>query len=49
MVLSYATNFKYILFWIFILSVWSDQSEFMVLFTVLNLWIGPSFIFESCS
>jgi len=27
--------------------LWSDQSEFMALFMVFNLWIGPSFIFES--
>jgi hypothetical protein len=32
-----------------VLCVWSDQSEFMALFMVFNLWIGPGFIFESCS
>jgi hypothetical protein len=26
-------------FWIFV-SLWSDQPYFMVLFMVLNLWIG---------
>ena len=26
----------------------SDQSEFMALFTVSNLWIGPGCIFELC-
>jgi hypothetical protein len=24
-------------------------SEFMTVFMVFNLWIGPGFIFESCS
>jgi hypothetical protein len=28
---------------------WSDQSEFMALIMVFNLWIGPGFILESCS
>ena len=27
----------------------SDQSEFMALFMVFNMWIGPVFIFEPCS
>ena len=26
----------------------SGQSEFMALSMVFNLWVGPSFIFESC-
>ena len=26
-----------------------DQSEFMAVCVVFNLWIGPGFIFESCS
>jgi len=29
--------------------VCSDTYEFLTLFTVFNLWIGPGFIFESCS
>jgi len=29
--------------------VWSDQSQFMALFMVFNLLIGPGFVFESCS
>jgi hypothetical protein len=29
--------------------LWSDQSEFMAPVRVFNLWIGPGFIFESCS
>ena len=29
--------------------LWSDQSEFMVLFMDFNMLIGPGFIFESCS
>ena len=29
------------------LCLWADQSEFMALFMVLNLRIGPGFIFES--
>jgi len=28
--------------------VWSDQSEFMAVFVVFNLQIGPCLIFESC-
>jgi len=31
------------------LCLWLDQSELMVLFMVFNLWVGPCFIFESCS
>ena len=27
----------------------SDKSEFMTLFMVFNLWIGPGYIFEPCS
>ena len=34
-------------FWIFILFLWSNKSEFMVPFMVLNFWIDSSFIFES--
>ena len=30
------------------LSLWSDQSEFMLVFMVFNFWIGPGFSFESC-
>jgi hypothetical protein len=33
----------------FLLFLWSDQSEFMVLFMVFNLWIRSGFIFESGS
>ena len=33
--------------WIFVLWLWSDQSEFMVLFMVFNLWMVPGFIFQS--
>jgi len=33
----------------FVLCLWSDQSEFMALFVVFNLWIGPGFIFEPCT
>ena len=29
------------------LCLWSDRSEFMVLFVVFNLWAGPGFIFGS--
>ena len=36
-------------FWIFVSYLWSDQPEFMAVFMVFNLWIGPRFIFESCS
>jgi hypothetical protein len=35
--------------WMFVLCLWSDQSEFMALCMVFNLWISPGFIFESCS
>jgi len=33
----------------FVSCLWSDQSEFMALFRVFTLWIGPGFIFEPCS
>jgi len=36
-------------FRMFVSGLSSDQSEFMALFMALNLWVGPSFIFESCS
>ena len=29
------------------LRLWSDQSEFMVLFIAFDLWFGPGFIFGS--
>jgi len=29
--------------------VWCNQSDFMALFMVGTLWIGPGFKFESCS
>ena len=32
------------MFWIYVLSLWSGQSEFMALFMVFNLWIGPGVI-----
>jgi hypothetical protein len=32
-----------------LLFLWSDQSEFMALFMVFNLWISSGFIFESGS
>jgi hypothetical protein len=32
-----------------VLCLQSDRFEFMGLFMVFNLWIGPGFIFESCS
>ena len=28
----------------FCVVLWSDQSEFMALFMVFNLWLGPGFI-----
>ena len=28
------------------LCLWSDQSEFMALFMIFNLWNGPDMIFE---
>jgi len=37
---------KYV-FWISVLCLWTGQSEFIALFMVLNVWIDPSFIFES--
>jgi len=36
-------------FWIVVSCLWSDQSEFMALFMVFNLWIGLCCIFEPCS
>jgi hypothetical protein len=33
----------------FLCHLWSDQFEFMVLFMVLKVWIGPGFTFESCT
>jgi integral membrane sensor domain MASE1 len=27
-----------------VLCLWSDQSEFMVVFMAVNLWIGPGFM-----
>jgi len=32
--------------WIFLLYLWSNQSELMASFIVLKLWIGAGFIFE---
>ena len=29
--------------------LWSNQSDFMALFVVRTLWIGPGFKFEFCS
>ena len=37
------------MFWFFVLCLWSGQSDFMALFMVFNLWIGPHFIFEPCT
>jgi len=31
-----------------VVCLWSDQSEFMALFVVFNLPIGPGFLFEPC-
>jgi hypothetical protein len=31
------------------LCLWSNKYEFVTLFIVFNLWIGPGFIVESCS
>ena len=39
-------NFKY-MFSGFLCCLWSDQLEFMVVFMVFNLWVGPGFTFES--
>jgi len=30
----------------FVSCLWSDQSEFMAISKVFNLWIGTGFIFE---
>jgi len=35
--------------WIFVLCLLSDQSEYMALFMMFNLWSGPGLIFEPCS
>jgi hypothetical protein len=32
-----------------VLCLWFDQSKFMALFMVFNLWIDLGLIFESCS
>jgi hypothetical protein len=31
---------------LFVLCLWSDQPQFMALLWILNVWIGPGFIFE---
>ena len=36
-------------FWIFVLCMYSDQSKLMAHLMIFNLWVGPSFIFESWS
>jgi len=36
------------MFWISLSCLWSSQPQFMALFTVFNLLIGPVFIFEPC-
>jgi len=33
-------------FWILLLYLWSNQSELMATFVVLELWISAGFIFE---
>jgi hypothetical protein len=35
--------------WTFLSCLWSDQSQYMASFMIFSLWIGPGFIFESCS
>jgi hypothetical protein len=35
-------------FWIFVFCLWPDQFEFMVVFMVFNLSIGPGFTFDPC-
>ena len=40
---------KYMFLGMFVSGLLSDQSDFMALFMAFNLWIGPGFIFESCS
>jgi len=35
-------------FWISVSCLWSDQSEFMAPFMILNVWIGSGFIFKPC-
>jgi len=32
-----------------VLCLWIDQSEFMAVLKVFNMWAGPGFILESCS
>jgi hypothetical protein len=32
-----------------VLCLWPDQSEFLALFMVFDLWIGSGFISEYCS
>jgi len=39
------SNFKYICFLLLLLCLWPGHSDFMALFMVFNLWIGPGFIF----
>jgi len=41
-------NFKYV-FWIFVLCLWSNWSEIVVLVIMFDLWFGRGFIFESSS
>jgi len=33
----------------FLSCLWSDQYEYVASFMIFSLWIGPGFIFESCS
>jgi len=40
-------NFKVCLFWLFVLCLWCDQSEFMAVFMVFNFWICSGFIFKT--
>jgi len=42
-------EFQIRVFWIFVLCRWYVQSEFMALLMVINLWIAPCFMFESCN
>ena len=41
-------NFKYVCPE-FLCCLWSDEPVFVSVLMVFNLWIGPGFIFESCS
>ena len=34
---------------VFVLSMWSDQSQFRAFSMVFNVWNGPGFIFEHCN